>query len=764
MRCSWLSLLTLILVLGYAGRAAGQNTPYAPYDIGSPVLTTLYVSPSGNDAQDGSTPEQALRTIDAAWRMIPMGETLTTGYNIRILPGTYSPQDAPNYWESRYGTYDYPVIIEAANGPDTVYLPSINMVDSRYIYFINLNLEIGADAFHCERCDYLLLRGNTFVGADPETYNAQETIKVNQSQYVFVEDNDISGAWDNAVDFVAVQYGQFLNNRISNAGDWCMYLKGGSAYFYVAGNEFYNCGTGGFTAGQGTGFQFMSPPFIQYEAYDIKFVNNFIHDVQGAGMGVKGGYNILYAYNTLVRVGERSHVLEFTFGERSCDGQPGEEGRERCDQYREAGGWGNNAAADGTNFVRIPNRNVYVYNNVIYNPAGYRSGYQQFEIFGAFDGAEQANSGVPSPARTDDNLQIRGNIIWNGDETMPLGIDTACPAENPTCNPTQLTTDNAINTLDPLTNALQPITIPDFTWDVPVPQGNLSNTVGVAVSQPDLGEMLTMPPSEASEAPPDEGLEAAEPEAVLVPTVPFTPAAPPVGLTPLPAGSLTIVALGDSLTEGAEDDAGLGGYPARLLKMVETSRPGSTVLNLGQSGWNSDALINGDQGLPEQLTQAEEAIRTAVARGEPAVALVWIGSNDLFYLYEYNNPDAAAEQADLENYSRNLDTILGRLTGAGAQVIIALLDDQSLRPVVTRGEAFPGTSTSEVARMSEQVKRYNSVITEKAAQYGALVVDFYTTILFTSSATLADDGNHPNAAGYDIVASLWFGVLKAILS
>jgi len=762
MRCRWLSVLTLVILLGYAGRVGGQS-PNTPYDMGAPQLTTLYVSPSGDDSHDGSTPEQALRSIDAAWRLIPMGEPLTTGYHIRILPGTYTPQDAPNYWESRYGTFEHPVIIEAANGPDTAYLPSINMADSRYIYFINLNLEIGADAFHCERCDHLLLRGNTFVGADPASYNAQETIKVNQSQYVFVEDNDISGAWDNAVDFVAVQYGHVLNNRIHEAGDWCMYLKGGSAYFYVAGNEFYHCGAGGFTAGQGTGFQFMTPPFIQYEAYDMKVVNNFIHDVQGAGLGVKGGYNILYAYNTLVRVGERSHVLEFTFGERSCDGQPGEEGREHCDQYREAGGWGNNAVADGTNFVRIPNRNVYIYNNIIYNPVGYRSGYQQFEIFGAFDGAEQADSGVPSPARTDDNLQIRGNVIWNGDETLPLGIDTACSTENPTCNPTQLTTDNAINTLDPLTSALQNIAIPDFTWDTPVPQGDLSNAVGVVINQTDLGEMLNTLPSEVVEAPPDEVLAAAEPEAVLVPTAPFIPAAPPAGITPLPAGPITIVALGDSLTEGAEDDAGLGGYPARLLKMVETSHPGSTILNLGHSGWNSDALINGDQGLPSQLVQAEEAIRTAVAQGQPAVALVWIGSNDLFYLYEYNNPDAAVEQADLENYSRNLDTILGRLTDAGAQVIIALLDDQSLRPVVTRGEVFPGTSMAEVAQMSEQVKHYNKVIRETAVRYGALVVDFYNTIIFTSSATLADDGNHPNATGYDIIAALWFNLLKDVL-
>jgi hypothetical protein len=78
------------------------------------------------------------------------------------------------------------------------------------------------------------------------------------------------------------------------------------AYLRVEPNLIYDCGTGGFTAGQGTGFQFMTPPWIQYEVYDVKIVNNLIRDTEGAGLGVNGGYNILIAYNTLVRVGSRS--------------------------------------------------------------------------------------------------------------------------------------------------------------------------------------------------------------------------------------------------------------------------------------------------------------------------------------------------------------------------------------------------------------------------------------------------------------------------
>jgi len=194
-------------------------------------------------------------------RVIAWAQELQTGYRIAILPGSYTEAETPNYWESRYGTFNAPIILEAVNGPETVFLPSVNIFDTRYLYLLNITIQTGGDAFHCERCDHLLIRGSRFTGAEPESYNTQETVKINQSQYVYVENTEIAGAWDNAVDLVAVQYGHFLNNRIHNAGDWCMYLKGGSAYFLVAQNEFYDCGAGGFTAGQGTGLQYMQPPW-----------------------------------------------------------------------------------------------------------------------------------------------------------------------------------------------------------------------------------------------------------------------------------------------------------------------------------------------------------------------------------------------------------------------------------------------------------------------------------------------------------------------
>jgi lysophospholipase L1-like esterase len=236
---------------------------------------------------------------------------------------------------------------------------------------------------------------------------------------------------------------------------------------------------------------------------------------------------------------------------------------------------------------------------------------------------------------------------------------------------------------------------------------------------------------------------------------------PPI--TMFPSGPVTMVALGDSLTQGDGDDSGLG-YPGRLLALVNAVRPDSTITNLGQSGWNSDALINGDQGLESQLDRAVAELQSAASQGRATAAFVWIGSNDLWYLYEYGGEvNAEGNVQDSMHFAANMDLIISRLRGTGAAVFVALLDDQSKRPVALKGEAFTSITEDELDQMSLQAQRYNEIINEKSAQYGAIVVDFYNTDIFTNPATLYDDGNHPNQAGYNIIAQKWYQALSPLL-
>ncbi len=227
--------------------------------------------------------------------------------------------------------------------------------------------------------------------------------------------------------------------------------------------------------------------------------------------------------------------------------------------------------------------------------------------------------------------------------------------------------------------------------------------------------------------------------------------------------SVTLVTLGDSLTAGDGDEVG-GGYPVRLLNRLQGIYPGSTLHNLAESGWTSTDLIN------TQLTPAVNLLNSAPA-GNVKMAIVWIGSNDLFGLYnwvcdmDYGNNFSLCEPEDLQNYTNNLNTILDALSATGARIFIALLDDQSRRPVMTdparRFAAYDNISDSDLPRMANQVRNYNNVILSAATARGIGVADFFNTTLFEDWATLSEDGNHPNAAGYDAITDIWYQVVTS---
>jgi len=501
------------------GRASGPSALFS-YPIGYPTLTELYVSPSGNDASSGLLPGTPLKTLTAAWAKIPEGTTLTTtGYRINLLPGEYpcepaEPDDCQNYLANRTGTYQYPIILRAHNGAGTVTIRGGFDFDTvAYLYLLDLTLAGGTplptnlsgnNLLHLANSHHILLRGLTLAGPNCPTdacNNLQEVLKVNQAQYVYVENSVIGGAWHSAVDYFSVQYGHFLNNRVHTTGQWGMYVKGGTAYLRVEGNEFDHCQLG-FQAGQSSNLAVMRSPWLHYEAYDIKFVNNVLHDLPGVGLSASGAYNILFAYNTLYRVGTSADpsyaLMQAVQGERGCgatDELPNPV--PVCVALIRQGGWGPNHLTD--NQPAIPNRKIYVYNNLIYNPAPSQTLYTHLSIFGPIN-LPAGFQNIASPVASDNNLVIAGNLIWNGPVDHPLGIDetSGCQPSNPTCNAVQLATTNTINQiepqlLDPTSGNYRPVlggnvysattfVIPDFTWsDAPsspaVPMGTLANAV-----------------------------------------------------------------------------------------------------------------------------------------------------------------------------------------------------------------------------------------------------------------------------------------------
>ena len=470
------------------------------YDAGAPRLRNIWVDPlHGDDGATGTSRAKALRSFRAAWNRIPTAtEPDRAGWRILLAPGRYPPEADPRaHFEHRYGTRECPIVIQPADGPGTAILPAIWFAHCRHLHL--LDVTILADepkgrhsTLFFLLCDYVLVRGVTSVAVGRMGENERrENLKAHLCKHLYVEDSDFDGAWDNALDYGAIHYGHIVRCRIHRAGHEVMYVKGGCGYLRIEGNEIYGGENHGIMAGQCTGFEFLQPPWIHYEAYDIRVVNNFIHDA-GGGLAVCGGYNILMAHNTCYRVGSNRDLVVVGLGDNVTT--PGREAA--CSANYLAGGWSD---PKGKCLFNIPNKNVFIYNNVFLNPEGYRSAVAHFGISGPVK--TPARSHIPSPARADDNLQIRGNVIWNGGDDVPL-LDP-CErvyhlAAKPTFSESLLRRHNAINTIlpelaDPERGDARPIRggkllkvrskpIPDFTCDdLPaewfVPVGESSNAV-----------------------------------------------------------------------------------------------------------------------------------------------------------------------------------------------------------------------------------------------------------------------------------------------
>jgi len=387
----------------------------------------LWVDPAnGDDAAPGSQ-AQPLRSVTEAWARVRVRPEISTAVHVTGLA------ESPGYWENHDGA---PVTFFGGR-----FSSDINMYRVSHVTFDGVRIQRAGDVFHCERCDDITLAHVDFDGQGA----AHETVKVNQSSHITIEDSTITGTYENAIDFVAVQHARIVGNDISNgpdpSTDWCAYVKGGSAHITVRNNRIHDCGTGGFTAGQGTGFEYMVTPWLRYEAEYIDVFDNVIHDTDGAGLGVNGGHHIRMSGNVLHHVGYRSHAVEFVHGARSCDGDIA-----ACRTHNDAGGWGG-VGVDGQ---YIPNKDVWFGNNVIANDPGRGSQWQQVQVAEPIDPPHGSN--VPSPSRADDDLAIVNNIFWN--DAPENGYPLA---------------GNRVNTLDPRVDPvthqpevrLPPVNVPD---------------------------------------------------------------------------------------------------------------------------------------------------------------------------------------------------------------------------------------------------------------------------------------------------------------
>ena len=187
-------------------------------------------------------------------------------------------------------------------------------------------------------------------------------------------------------------------------------------------------------------------------------------------------------------------------------------------------------------------------------------------------------------------------------------------------------------------------------------------------------------------------------------------------ITPTPQNNLTILAFGDSLTEGFgvnEDE----NYPSKLESKLRGDGYHVRVINGGISGETTSAA----------LARLEWMLNT-----EPDIVIVEIGGND------------ALRGVDLDLTQKNLDKIVGRFAESGSVVVVA-----GLQIIQNLGAEY----TTEFAAMYPDV----------AEKHHAILIPFVLEGVAADPELNQPDFIHPNAKGYAVMVDhIYEYILQAI--
>ena len=230
--------------------------------------------------------------------------------------------------------------------------------------------------------------------------------------------------------------------------------------------------------------------------------------------------------------------------------------------------------------------------------------------------------------------------------------------------------------------------------------------------------------------------EPVDPSATPVPPTASAATAPPAN------GAFHIVALGDSLTRGAGDAAGGGGYPERVAAALRKTGLTVSVENLGVDGIETKDLLR-------KLEEPDVQRRLASAQ----LILLSISGNDLSHSIPAamgaGEPAADPTATALKDSSLNLQRILPLLRRSNPTAPIRLLGLYN---------PFPESFDRRTAK--ETLLKWNVALEEASYSVsGASVVP--TADLFDERPDrLSPDRFHPGPNGYGEIASRVFSTLN----
>lgn len=194
-----------------------------------------------------------------------------------------------------------------------------------------------------------------------------------------------------------------------------------------------------------------------------------------------------------------------------------------------------------------------------------------------------------------------------------------------------------------------------------------------------------------------------------------------------PPSRLTYVAIGASDTFGiGTDDPQSESWPSDLASQLGN---GVRLVNLGIPGIDARNALNVE--VPVALDS------------HPNLITIWLAVNDL------------ADNIPLASYEHDLDLVLTRLQAGAPQATIVVANVPDLT-------YLPYFQSYDVNALHALIASYNTAIATVVARHHVLLVDLFARWqqLATHPEYISDDGFHPDALGYTVLAGIFYQVLR----
>lgn len=199
---------------------------------------------------------------------------------------------------------------------------------------------------------------------------------------------------------------------------------------------------------------------------------------------------------------------------------------------------------------------------------------------------------------------------------------------------------------------------------------------------------------------------------------------------------MSIVSVGDSLTQGVGDSTGKGGYVPYLQDLLEETKGVNKAdfVNYGVRGNRSDQLL--------KRIKTEE-VSKAIQKADGVI--ITIGGNDIMKVVRNNFTNLQVESFNeqLNEYENNLYEILSNVRTSNSNAVIILVGVYN--PFI---KMF-----SDIKEMNKIVTDWNNTSEKVLAEYDhTYFVSIESIFENPTSDLLYEDYFHPNDQGYKLIA------------